>query len=577
MRVLPLTVLLAGAAAHSSQNDEARGRLLQRKQSQLLRLTRAKGAEATAGGKARHLAKHRQAPPGGSEDKETPFPTATPPSSVSDSTCGLCPDGLAVPDGSVELPAGIVPPEFNLEQGGEDGAYTCGMALEYASTVAEEDDNCRVVQLAGMFCCPPGSVVATPASSEAEVDTAATTEPTEFDPSVIISSDDAPALGEACVCSPRSYTMKLDLPRVCDADDLETNDGVGLTLCVVLYGDQQDGEDDSASRLLLADGKMEGEGEDVRRDLLKTRLAKTPRESHLSQHQLHKAEIYDIQFLEFGAQGELTVIHQEDLKVLLKTGDSFSFDSISKDLDGDLPLGEQAGFVPAGVQLTMRGRLDFTKEDGTVEEKMVNQRVTWSYTNDCDGTYGALPVMEGDAIGWVTFESLEDPASDFCPIAPTTTSTTTTSTATTTSATVDVAPPSKLTDEPTAAPAPEMSMVAKSAKSIVQPASKAHKQIGSLSMLGKSGKSGSSKGGKVKSSKQSPEIVDAKAKKVSSSKGGKLPESKALKETPAAKTYKEVAAAFVSGTKTSKVHVQPSDWSGSTTEEKEERGRAGGR
>lgn len=31
----------------------------------------------------------------------------------------------------------------------------------------------------------------------------------------------------------------------------------------------------------------------------------------------------------------------------------------------------------------------------------MNQRVTWSYTNGCD----AVPVNDGDRIGWVTFVS----------------------------------------------------------------------------------------------------------------------------------------------------------------------------
>ena len=66
---------------------------------------------------------------------------------------------------------------------------------------------------------------------------------------------------------------------------------------------------------------------------------------------------------------------------------------------------EQMQNVPGGVMLTIRGMVQVENpESGELEDTIVSQHVVWEYTNDCG--VGALPVVGGDRIGWVTFVSV---------------------------------------------------------------------------------------------------------------------------------------------------------------------------
>ena len=107
-------------------------------------------------------------------------------------------------------------------------------------------------------------------------------------------------------------------------------------------------------------------------------------------------EIISIQFLEFDTSGELIVINQDDTNesVSLSTGDTVTFRSISNNLNPAVPIGEQLDFLPDGIQVTLRGR----STDGSI----VSNRITWSYTNDCD----AQPLDSDESIGWITTVSI---------------------------------------------------------------------------------------------------------------------------------------------------------------------------
>ncbi len=110
----------------------------------------------------------------------------------------------------------------------------------------------------------------------------------------------------------------------------------------------------------------------------------------------------------------MTIINQDDSyeNITLRNGDVLSFDSISRDLDPGVSLEDQGDLVPGGAQVTLRGLLEVELEDGTSAEKVVNQRLTWAYTNGCID----LPVEDGDRIGWITFVS---DACGFCFALPT--------------------------------------------------------------------------------------------------------------------------------------------------------------
>lgn len=131
-----------------------------------------------------------------------------------------------------------------------------------------------------------------------------------------------------------------------------------------------------------------------------------------------RIEIVSMQFIEFDATGFLIVLNQDDsyANTSLFDGDTISFDSISQNLTTNVPLEDQMEYLPGGVQLAMTGRVirirDTTTEEeeeeellgedttGEIEvEEIVTMRASWSFSNGCD----AEPVMDGDAIGWVTF------------------------------------------------------------------------------------------------------------------------------------------------------------------------------
>ena len=111
-------------------------------------------------------------------------------------------------------------------------------------------------------------------------------------------------------------------------------------------------------------------------------------------------EIISIQFLEFDTSGKLIVLNQDDTyaDTSLTNGDIATFKSISRDLDPALPIEDQLNLLPGGVQVTLRAK---SVDQATGEEKIVSNRITWSYTNGCD----EVPLNEGMGIGWTTIVS----------------------------------------------------------------------------------------------------------------------------------------------------------------------------
>jgi len=426
----------------------------------------------------------------------TPFYPSRPPSGVweDDNTyeilplaCEFCPNGLKV-DADTELPT-------------NDGA-TCSSYLALAATLIQSESVCFSAQRMQEFCCPDTSTIDDTTSSLVEEEE--------------VEDTSANQTYDLCSCSPRTYTIKLSLTQLCNVNDLKGNDGIENTLCI-------------ANRQTIEEVENEeGTIQKIRRD-----------NNMPSKHQLHKMTIVGIQFVEFSSEeltGDLIVINQNDLysNTTLHDGDTVSFDSISNELDPTLPLGEQLYLVPGGVQIAMRGRLE--DPNGLIEEKIINQHVTWSYTNACD----VEPIEAEQRIGWVTVTSeLTHASEDFCPVASasspdSTTSTTTEAPPITTSIiTTTTEVPISTTEVPpmtTETPTPEYSMSMMDTKSgKVASKTKAHKEGSSKTKAQKQAKHTNSKSSKLiqskssksKSSKEegvySMEIIDAKAEKYSAS------------------------------------------------------------
>ena len=186
-----------------------------------------------------------------------------------------------------------------------------------------------------------------------------------------------------CSCSPHSYTIRLSLTQLCDINDLEDNVGITETICVTSVHDvkAQQQEDGTIYKKLIKSSYV------------------------LSNDELKQITILDVQFIEFDRSGKLIVINQnsEYENVTVKNDESHTLASVTKKLNSYTPLNDQLEYIPGGIQIALRGSIDI-EEDGKTTEKIVNQHVTWSYNNQCDGN--SLPVIEsGDRIGWIMFVS----------------------------------------------------------------------------------------------------------------------------------------------------------------------------
>jgi len=418
--------------------------------------------------------------------------------------CSFCPTGLVDPD--LVLPT--------------DEKATCSQAAGFAAGLAPEDDACTTVQLAQGLCCPPGDGVPP-------------TDPTEPAPVPLPELENG-----QCSCSPTAYDFKLDLGQDCATDDLEGKPGIGLTFCFLgvssAGGLRRLRSDASTSggggiggpRLLKKD---DAEIEKVSKINLEDPLGVAVTEKLARQIADGGLEVISVQFLEFDTSGALVVLNQDDTysNVSLANGDVFTFKSISSDLDPGVPIEDQLDLLPGGVQVTLRGRV-FDEE--SQENKIVSNRITWSYDNACD----VVPITGGESIGWTTIEDVS-PASDvFCPAlrTPSTTAATTTVAATTAAetteappATTEAPPPDTTGASPATTAATEGPPPATTAATEGPPPATTDRPP----LLGKSGKSGSKSD---KSGKSGSKSAKALKKSSVSPKTNKTPKN------PMAKVHK---------------------------------------
>ena len=330
-----------------------------------------------------------------------------------------------------------------------------------------------------------------------------------------------------CSCSPREFTIKLELTQRCDdVNDLQDKSGIGDSLCTTNTFDTE------------------------------TKVS-TRSDSSLSNHQLHKMTIVNIQFVEFGSDDELIVINQDDTysNVSLHNGAEVSFTSISNMLGSNAPMSDQVGIYPGGVQISIRAVL----YDGQNAEKIVSQHVTWSYT--CDD----LPIEAGDNIGWVHFQSITPPLKEYCPhVLPLTTnpsvasvtSSTSTPTPKSTKATpiMSYSTSMSIDNSSTKSDKEQTGKAKKASKHVLQTTGKTSKQEkkkqSSTKVLSIDHSSMPQSTTKAKSSKEAsgggthtmPDIMDAKAEKVSTdnmyqSKQSKKSKQGKAQQTPSSTTY----------------------------------------
>ena len=151
-----------------------------------------------------------------------------------------------------------------------------------------------------------------------------------------------------CSCTPTEYTFVVDASTDCTFDTVKGNPDIGSTFCF---------------------------------------LGSTPVTRQV-------VEITSVQFVEFDTSGKLIVINQDDTyaKVSEVNGATFTFKSISSELDAAVALNDQLDMVPGGIQITV---------DAKIDGVIYNNRVAWNYSNKC----GKYPIADTEGVGWVALVS----------------------------------------------------------------------------------------------------------------------------------------------------------------------------
>lgn len=192
-----------------------------------------------------------------------------------------------------------------------------------------------------------------------------------------------------CSCSPTIFNFVLDLNNYdCEVNTIKGNPGVLTAMCFQEFVDAVPGQpaSDEILRRLLRDSEHDEENE--------------PRRSLQIPENI--VEVVSAQFLEFGIDGDMTVINQDNtyLTTSLMDGGAMQFYSVSSELDTSVPLEDQLedpALVPGGASLIMYAK--------TGSGKVVRNRFFWLYEMTNCGRDNN-PVQVGNQIGWVKVVSV---------------------------------------------------------------------------------------------------------------------------------------------------------------------------
>jgi hypothetical protein len=189
------------------------------------------------------------------------------------------------------------------------------------------------------------------------------------------------AQDQICSCSPTIFNFILDFGNNdCAVDTITGNPGLKVAMCFQEVVDAVPGQPEPA-----------GDEPMRRRELLDD--ADAPR--NLQGDTI--VEVVSAQFLEFGTDDDMTVMHQDNTYTTtsLKDGGAMQFYSVSSMLNTSAPLEDQLEkpfLVPGGASLIMYAL--------TQSGKVVRNRFFWLYEMDDCGRENN-PVQVGNQIGWV--------------------------------------------------------------------------------------------------------------------------------------------------------------------------------
>mmetsp|Transcript_5282 Transcript_5282/g.10250 ORF Transcript_5282/g.10250 Transcript_5282/m.10250 type:complete len:430 (+) Transcript_5282:136-1425(+) len=171
-----------------------------------------------------------------------------------------------------------------------------------------------------------------------------------------------------CSCSPRSFSISLDLSHNCDDNTVKKNSGIAFTICSIEVFDNI--------------GNIISGGDPI------------------------PTVITSVTLIEINSVGTVINVDDQYTNVDFRTSSSFDLRSISSSLDPSESIEDQVDYVPSTAVLFMIGRN--SAED---EEEEVIATFVWIYSNSCDG----VTLNDGDVYSWNAWSGVEEQSADFCP------------------------------------------------------------------------------------------------------------------------------------------------------------------
>jgi len=177
-----------------------------------------------------------------------------------------------------------------------------------------------------------------------------------------------------CSCSPRSFTITLDLSNSCNINTVNPNSGIRYRY-------------DPNSGIAGTDCDIE---------------VSDNHGNHIPNGDTIPTVITSVSLIEFNPAGAIINVDDQYTNVNFVTGSSFDLKSISSSLSTNSSIEDQLQFVPSRAVLFMIG------QNANGEE--VVARFVLIFSNSC----GGVAIEEGGELAWIVWSGVEEQFSAFC-------------------------------------------------------------------------------------------------------------------------------------------------------------------
>jgi len=225
-----------------------------------------------------------------------------------------------------------------------------------------------------------------------------------------------------CSCSPRSFTVTLDLLQSCLDNSVESNAGIlSPTECTIEAGDPDTPVrklEDILSLIGTPENRNEYDGKYSNGNVDKVELNNANIQKDQNSNIIRRLQVQDeeqststptaitsITFIELNSLGTVINVDDQYTNGNFDNGSSISLTSISSTLSANIPIENQMELVPTTQVLFMEG------VNAAGEE--VRGRFVWNYTNSCASD--AIGIQQGDDLAWVQFTEVEEQLGAICP------------------------------------------------------------------------------------------------------------------------------------------------------------------